>query len=202
MADETNDGKPSKKQSKKTVEQLEQELLEAKAQLSDAKPDIVVKAKPYTKDEIADLHKGGHHIGVPGQKLSEGHDTADLQKWDLWQCELALKDIGKLPETGEPWSVPEMITPMKIATKGKSGNDKSFQWENKQIDFRQRGANNQIFYNFPEGSVEAGKKYECHYWVELTRGIGGKDNKHVRMVVKELPRMTGAPTDPNKWGRG
>lgn len=185
----------------KTIEQLEQELLEAKAQLSDAKPDIAPKKVPYTKDEIADLHKGGHHIGVPGQKLSEGHDEADLQKWDLWQCELLLKEIGKIPEIGEAWSIPDVLTPMKIVTKGKSGNNQSFQWENNQINFRERGANNQIFFNLPSGSVGAGKKYECNYFIQQT-GAGVNMKKNVRLLIKDVPQATGAPKDQSKWGKG
>ena len=187
----------------KTIEQLEQELLEAKALIGELKPDVQAKKKPYTRAEIKDIEAKGHVIGAPHQKLSEGHNEEDLHKWDMWQCELGLKDIGKLPEIGEAISVPDYIIPMKIVKKGMIGNDISFQSENNMIDFRFRGPNNQIFFKMPSGTVEASKRYECHYFVKVETPRGATMGKKiVCMVVKDFPIITGAPVNQNLWGKG
>ncbi len=175
---------------KKTVEQLQQELLETKAQLNDAKPEIAAKPKPYTKAEIDEHHKNGHVIGAPNQKLSEGHDLEDLQEWEQWECEVGLTDIGKLPETGLEHSVPHSITPTKPHKKGLKGTNKTFQTMNKQTDFRYAGIGKPILYYLPKGKLEAGKKYDAHYGIEITKSQQG-DKKHVRMYVEACPEITG-----------
>lgn len=191
----------AEKEKQESVENLKQELLETKAKLADNIAIPEPKKKAYSRIDISELEKAGHIIGKPDQKLSEGHDPEDLQKWDMWLCALELKDIGRLPETGEAWSVPHEITPMKIENAGKSGNDKSFQWENNAVNFRERGANKQILYNFPANTVEAGKKYPCHYFV-VKEGRGADVKTHVRLVIKDFPKVTNAPADSSKWGRG
>lgn len=175
----------------KTAKELQQELLEAKAQLADLKPDVAPKAKPYTRDEVKDLQSKGHIIGAPNQKLTEGHDPEDLQVWDLWLCTMELKNIH-IPEIGQNWSVPVSITPMKVERPGKMGNDKTFQWENKAINFRERSKDKQIFFNFPKGSVISGTTYDCTYWPE-TNGRGDNEKTLIHALVKHCPKATGAP---------
>ncbi len=184
----------------KTAAELQQELLEAKAQIADLKPEVAPKKKDYSKSEIDAFKKEGHIIGNKSQKLSEGHDEEDLQKWDMWLVELDLADVGKLPEIGEAWSIPISLIALKKEKSGKVGNDKNFQEQNKSVNFRERGANKQLFMNFPQNTVEAGKKYDCHYWVETT-GIGINNKKNVHLLVKEFPQVTGASTDKSNWGR-
>lgn len=185
----------------KTPEQLQQELIEAQSELLSLRPEEKPKHKPYTREEVKELAAKGHHIGAPNQKLSEGHDEEDLQSWDLCMVEMHLKDIGKLPEIGKEWSVPDFLILLKVDKKGMKASDKTFQWKNKQMDYRYPATEHRYMLHLPSGKLESGKRYECHYWVEEIRDAGGVQ-KLPRLLVKEFPVVTGAPTDPTKWGRG
>lgn len=171
--------------------QAQQETLEAKAKLSDLQVAPEPKKKPYTRKEMDDLKQAGHLIGNANQKLSEGHDTEDLQKWDMWLCTLELKS-AHIPEIGKEWSIPTHITPMKIEKSGLVANDKSFQWGNNAVNFRERGANKQIFFHFPKGAVEAGKTYDCTYFAKRT-GRGEDEKILILMHILACPKATGAP---------
>lgn len=173
-----------------TLEQVQQELLETKAKLNDAKPDIAPKAKPYTKAEIAAHEKNGHVIGNPAQKLTEGHDPEDLKEWEQWECEVTLRMVGKIPETGHEHSIPEFFTLLKPHHKGLRANDKVFQTINKQTDFRYAGVGKPILYYVPAGEMKPGQKYDAHYSIEETRGQGGTV-KHVRLFLADCTRITG-----------
>jgi hypothetical protein len=186
---------------KKTAEQLERELLEAKAKIGDLSPGVVAKKKPYTKEEIKELEGKGHLIGAPHQKLSEGHDEEDLKPWDLCIVEILLKDIGKLPETGKEWSVPASMTVLKIEKTGMKASDQTFQWRNKQVDFRYPASEHRYIMHLPTGMFKPSVKYPCHYWVEEIKHAAGVQ-KEVRMLVVDYPIVTGAPEDKTKWGRG
>jgi hypothetical protein len=176
---------------KKTAEQLQQELIDTQKELLETRPAAKPVAKPYTRDEVKELQSKGHIIGVTTQKLTEGHDGEDLQVWDLWLCTMELKNVH-IAEIGQNWSVPVSITPMKIERPGKMGNDKTFQWENKAINFRERSKDKQIFFNFPKGAVVSGTTYDCTYWPETT-GRGDNEKTLIHALVKECPRATGAP---------
>jgi hypothetical protein len=175
----------------KTVEQLQAELNEANAKLVNALPDPVAKPKPYTKAEIAAHEKNGHMIGNPNQKLSEGHNPEDLKEWEQWECEVTLKDIGKIPETSQEHAVPESITPLKPQKIGLTGNNKTFQAMNKQIDFRHAGVGRNILYYLPKGALKAAQKYPAHYGIEVVTEPGGKTSKQVRMYVEACHEITG-----------
>src|ERR1700677_954844 len=109
----------------KTVEQLQAELNEANSKIVALTPEVAEKKKPYTAAEIAAHTKSGHVIGLPHQKLSLGHDEADLQKWDMWVCELKLK-LKMIPELGKERAVPDTITPLRIVKNTQVGNDRTF----------------------------------------------------------------------------
>ena len=173
------------------IDDLKQEIIDLQKKVIGAAPEVKAPVKPYTQAEIAEHQKKGHIIGVAGQRLSEGHDEADLQKWDMVLCELGLKTV-LIAEVGEKWSVPSYIIPMKIERGGKVGNDKAFQWENNRVNFRERGADNRIFFHLPAGALKIGQRYDCGYWAE----INPKDpdaTPGIHLLINECPRATGAP---------
>ena len=180
------------------VTAIQKELIDAKNLIAEMNP-VKPRLKPYTEDEVAALNAKGHTIGATGQKLSENHKP--LPEWELWIVEIRVKDIGTIPETGNKWSVPDTLTLLKREKSGMKGEDVTFQFANKQIDFRFPSTEHRFTLLIPKGEGEPNKIYQCGYWVE-TVYANGKAVKMERMLVNDIPRITGAPTDKNLWGKG
>ncbi len=178
----------------KSPDELLDQLNEANAKIAALTPEQQKKPdKPYTSDEIAAHKADGHVIGMPSQKLVQGHGDSDLQIWDFVLCQLDLIDGVLIPEIHQgPVSAPESITPLKVE-KTNTGNDKTFQKMNNLTNWRWRGANNQIFLYLPKGEYELGKKMEASYWIETTNAGRQGQKKHDRLLIKASPRATGAP---------
>ena len=172
-------------------DELEQQLNAANAKLAAQIPDKPEIKRPYNRSEIEAFAKEGHVVGKADQQLVTGHNIADLQKWDLVRCEMKIR-LATVPEINKEWTIPVSITPLKVERPNLRGNDKTFQNMNKQVDFRYR-REDMLFYYLPSGSYEFSKTYEAGYWIEvLEKGRAG-ETKHVRLDVKDIPRVTGTP---------
>lgn len=128
-----------------------------------------------------------HVIGKPGQAVTEGHNTDDLQPWDKVEIELRLRTENR---NGRDVGVPYECYVIKVLREKIKGPDKSFQDMNKSSDFRLSSRPNYHIYHVPHGTMQVGKTYECFLWQEeVGRGVNAK--MFDRIGFKGIERATG-----------